>query len=320
MIIKILLWLLFSVLTLVILTTVTAFICFMKVFYIPPRKEPNPDEYPMPPGEIYEPYREMMTEWVKSIRSMQREFMEITSHDGLKLTGVYYECKKGAPLEILFHGYKGNAERDLSGAVERCFAIGRNALIVNQRASADSEGNVVTFGILERKDCLSWIDFAIEHFGTDTKIILTGVSMGAATVMMAAGEELPKNVVCVLADCGYTSAKEIIKKVIRDMRLPDTLLYPFVKLGARLFGGFDLEETSPLEAMKKSKVPIIFIHGDTDDFVPFYMSEELYGACTSEHKRLVAVEGAGHGVAYPKNKELYLDSLRDFENKCGFLK
>ena len=319
MIINILLWLLFAILTLIVLTTVTAFICFMKVFYIPPRKAPNPDEYPMPPGEIYEPYREMMTDWVKSIRSMPREFMEIISHDGLKLTGTYYECKSGAPLEILFHGYKGNAERDLSGAVERCFAIGRNALIVNQRASANSEGNVVTFGILEKNDCLLWIDYAIQRFGKDTKIILTGVSMGAATVMMAAGEELPENVVCVLADCGYSSAKEIIKKVIRDMRLPAKLLYPFVKLGAKLFGGFDLEEASPIEAMKRCKVPIIFIHGDTDDFVPHYMSAELYEACASKYKKLVTIEGAGHGIAYPVNKGAYLDALRKFEYDAGFL-
>ena len=319
MLIEILLWCIAAALALLVLVTVTALVCYFKVFYVPPRKAANPDEYPMPPGEIYEPYREMMTEWVKSIRSMPKENMEITSHDGLRLTGTYYEYKKGAPLEILFHGYKGNAERDLSGGVERCFAIGRNALIVNQRASADSDGNTATFGILERRDCLAWIDFAIKHFGEDTKIILTGVSMGAATVMMAAGEELPKNVVCVLADCGYSSAKEIIKKVIRDMRLPDTLLYPFVKLGARIFGGFDLEETSPIEAMKVCKIPVIFIHGDTDDFVPCDMSRELFEACSSEHKSFVAISGAGHGIAYPADKEAYLNALRDFEKEAGFL-
>lgn len=298
-----------------LLILITSFVCFMMTFYSPRRKPVGKDEYPMPPGEIYEPYHEAMRDWVKSIRSMPHEDIEITSYDGLRLCGKYYEYKKGAPTELLFHGYQGSAERDLCGGVERCFAIGRNALIINQRASAESEGSVITFGIREHKDCLSWIDYAVSRFGKDTKIIITGVSMGAATVMMAAGEQLPENVACVLADCGYSSAKKIIKKVIRDMGLPADFFYPFVKLGALIFGGFRLEENSPIEAMKRCKIPVIFIHGDTDDFVPCDMSRELYEACASEKKKLVTIPGAGHGLAFPANKEMYLNALTEFEKE-----
>lgn len=294
------------------------YICYQMVFYSPKRRELGENEIEIPEGEIYEVFRAEMEEWTRMTRSYPHEDMEITSFDGLILRGRYYECERGAVTELLFHGYQGNAERDLSGGVARCFALGRNALIIDHRASGSSDGNVITFGINERRDCLAWIEHAVKRFGADAKLIITGISMGAATVMMAAGERLPENVVCVLADCGYTSAKEIIKKVITDMKLPAALLYPFVRLGARIFGRFSLEETSPMEAVKKSNVPIIFIHGDNDDFVPHDMSKRLYEACSSEHKKFVTVSGAGHGLAFPVDQEGYLNALREFQNECGF--
>ncbi len=307
-------WILGVAFGLVLLYLVVVLVCFFKVFYSPRRKPLGEDEYDIPEGEIYEPFREGMIFWIKKYREYPHEDVCITSRDGLKLVGRYYEYEKGAPLEILFHGYKGNGERDLSGGVERCFLLGRNALIVDQRSSGRSEGRVITFGIKERLDCLDWLNYCAARFGEDTKIIITGVSMGAATVIMAAAEDLPKQVVCALGDCGYTSAKEIIKKVITEMHLPAGLAYPFVRLGARIFGGFDLEETSPIEAVREAKIPIIFIHGDTDDFVPCYMSERMYEECVSP-KALKIIHGAGHGLAFPIDKEGYLSALRDFQTQ-----
>jgi len=128
---------------------------------------------------------------------------------------------------------------------------------------------------------------------------------------MAADKELPENVVGILADCGFTSAHDIIKKVIKDMGLPPSLGYSFVKLAARLFGGFDLEECSAIETVKRSRLPVIFYHGESDDFVPCYMSRELYEACSSR-KELVTVPGAGHGLSYPVDPQRYLSTLREF--------
>ena len=301
-----------------ILVLVFSYVCYRLVFYKTKKKTLGPDEYEIPEGEEYETYREEIVASIKNGRSMKHEDVSIKSFDGLTLRGRYYECQPGAILEILFHGYRGNSERDLSAGVERCFALGRNALIVDHRASGRSEGKSITFGILERRDCLAWTDFAVQKFGKDVKIILTGISMGAATVMMAAGEDLPENVVCVLADCGYSSPKEIIKKVMRDMKLPADLVYPFVKLGAKLFGKFNLEETSPMEGVLRAKVPVIFIHGEADDFVPCDMSRSLYEACISK-KKILTVPGAGHGTAYLKDGEAYFKVLRDFEKECGFL-
>lgn len=288
-----------------------AYWCFRLAFYVPPRKALPSDVIETPEGEIYEPYREKMENWIREARAMPHENVQITSFDGLKLQGKFYEYAPGAPMELMFHGYRGSAERDMSGGVQRCFKVGRSALVVEQRCSRDSEGNVITFGVNEHRDCLKWVEFMIEHFGPDVKIILTGISMGASTVLTAGGQPLPQNVIGILADCGYTSAKDIIYQVIRQMGLPPKLSYPFVKLGARLFGHFDLDETSPIEAVKKCAVPVIFFHGESDDFVPCDMSRENFEACASR-KRLVTIPGAGHGLSYAVEPQRYLEELRDF--------
>ena len=290
-----------------------AYVCFRMAFYMKEEHKIPKEEYPIPDGEIYEPYRERMVGWIKQTRSLPQEDFWVTSFDGLKLHAKYYEYAPGAPIELMFHGYRGNAERDLCGGVQRCFALGRSAWIVDQRGCGHSEGNVITFGVNERRDCEVWMNFMIDHFGENVQIHLTGISMGAATVLMAAGYELPRQVVGVLADCGYTSAREIICKVIRtDMKLPVKLAYPFVKLAARLYGRFDLEELPPIEAVKRCKVPVIFYHGEADGFVPCEMSVRNYEACCAPRKKLVTVPGADHGLAYPVDKQLYLQTLGEF--------
>ena len=287
----------------------TCYYCYRRVFYSAPRVSGG--EASLPEGEEYDPYRERIAEWIRTVRGMEHREVEIRSFDGLRLVGKYFEYEQGAPIEILFHGYRGTAERDTAGGVLRCFAVGHNVLLVEQRASGNSEGSVITFGINERRDCLCWIDFVLREIDPDAEIILSGVSMGAATVMMAAGQPLPPEVIAVLADCGYTSPKEIIKKVVRDMRLPPALVYPFIRLGALIFGHFDPEEDSPVEAVGRASVPIIFFHGDADGFVPYEMSLSNFAACSSE-KKMVTVEGAAHGLAYPRNEEKYIAEASAF--------
>lgn len=291
---------------------IASFVCFRIAFFVKPEDKIPAEEYPIPEGRIYEPFREQMVAWIKEVRSLPHEDMTITSFDGLKLRGKYYEFAPGTPVEIMFHGYRGNAERDMCGGVQRCFSLGRSALIVDQRGCGNSEGNVISFGINEVRDCLAWLDHAIRRFGPGVKIILTGISMGASTVMMAAGENLPENVIGILADCGFTSAEDIMKVVIRDkMHLPPNLSYPFVKLGAKLFGHFDLDSRSAIDAMADAKVPVIFYHGEADDFVPCDMSRRNFEACTSR-KRLVTIPGAGHGLCYLVDPERYLKELDNF--------
>ena len=211
----------------------------------------------------------------------------------------------------MFHGYRGNAERDLAGGMCRCFQLGHSALIVDQRCSGRSDGNVITFGVKEHRDCLDWISFMVSYFGPDVKIILTGISMGASTVLIAAGKELPENVFGVLADCGFHSAKDVICSVARSMHLPSRMLYPLARFGAKIFGKFNLEEITPVESMKTCKVPVLFFHGDADDYVPSYMSKINYDACSSR-KKLILIPEAGHGLSYPVAPELYISEMREF--------
>ncbi len=295
----------------IILVLSLSYICFYLTFYVRSKDKLDEDEYSIPPGKAYLPHRDTMVTWMKELKNIPYRPVEIKSFDGLILRGKYYECKPGAVTELMFHGYRGNSRRDLCGGVQRCFALGRNVLVVDQRAAGKSDGHVISFGINESRDCVSWVDFMIKEFGNDIRIIITGISMGAATVMMATARDLPENVIGVLADCGYTSPKEIIKKTIKKLKLPQNVLYPFVRLGAFIFGRFDLHELSPIEAMKQCKIPVIFFHGETDDFVPCEMSIRNYEACNSR-KMLVTVPDAEHGLSYIIDSEGYLQKLREF--------
>ena len=296
---------------LVLLVLAISFYSFMRVFYSRKRKPLGKDEYEMPPGREYVRYHAEMRGWMQSLRESEHTDHEIISHDGLTLRGKFYEYSPDAPIELMFHGYRGNSERDLCGGVDRCFKLGHSAFIVDQRASGRSDGHVITFGVKERLDCVAWAEYLSANVANGRKMIITGISMGAATVMLASELELPSNVIGVLADCGYTSAKDIISKIVREMHLPVRLFYPLIKLGGRLFGGFNVDERSPIEAVANSRLPIIFFHGDADGFVPCYMSERNYEACVTR-KALVITEGAAHGLCYLTDVDGYLDAVRKF--------
>ena len=293
-----------------------SYICFRMAFYASRKPENLADEFDIPHSSIYGGFRELLLEWMKAAKKLPQEDVSIRSFDGLTLRGTYFEYAPGAPIEILFHGYRGHAEREMSGAVKRCHSLGHSALIVHQRANGKSEGHVITFGVNESRDCLSWTEYVMNRW-PQAKIILAGVSMGAATVVMAAGRGLPENVIGILADCGYTSPKDIIKKVIAvDMKLPASLAYPFVQLGARLFGRFNIDELSPIEATRVTPVPILFIHGVEDTYVPCDMSLRCHEA-NPEMTRLHIIPGAGHGLAYPVDREGYIKAAKEFFSTLG---
>ena len=175
-----------------------------------------------------------------------------------------------------------------------------------------SEGRTITFGIRERHDVLTWVNYVNERFGPDVRIILAGVSMGASTVLMASGMDLPKNVVAIVADCPYSSPKEIICKVARDKGLNDRLVYPLIKLSAKIFANLDIEEASPIEAVKTSKTPTILVHGTDDRYVPYEMGKRVFEACSAQNKKMLSIEGAGHATSYFTKMEFYVKTLNDF--------
>lgn len=270
----------------------------------------------MPKGAAYEPFKEVIEKGIRNVvEGKEFEEISITSVDGLALYGRYYHRQDGAPLVIFFHGYHGNFYRDGNGIYYYAKKKGINLLMVNQRSQGYSEGKAITFGIMERRDCKSWVEYAVNRFGKDVKIGLFGLSMGAATVMMAVDTTLPKQVKGILADCGFSSPKEILCSVMKHMKLPAKLMYPLAKLGAKWFGHFDLEEASALESMKTCKLPILFVHSTGDDFVPFWMSKKCFEACVSADKQLLEIKGVGHGLSYCLEPEKYQAAMDDFFEK-----
>lgn len=308
---------------LAVLIGITAFIllfsffCYKVTFFQKKKNKTTSSHFTLPPGKEYLPHKELFISWKEKVGKLEKREFTLTSFDGHTLKAYYYEYDKNAPIELMLHGYRGSAVRDMCGGVLRCFALKRNAFVIDHRASGNSDGNVITFGVNESRDCLDWVNFIIKTFGENVKIIITGISMGASTALIASAAELPKNVKYVLADCGYTSAKDIIKKFMRAHYLPATLIYPFIKLGAKLYGKFDLEKVSSIESVKSSKVPILLIHGSADDFVPYNMSELNYAACSNK-KKLVEIDGAAHGLAYVIDSEKYLQAILDFEKEIDF--
>lgn len=268
----------------------------------------------VPEGEQYEVFSDVIIKGARNILDAPYEKVTTISRDGIKLAGRYYHVKDGAPVSIIFHGYRSNIGTDCNGGYYLSVKNGYNVLVVYQRGHRESGGKTITFGVKERYDCLDWITYVNERFGEDTPILLMGLSMGAATVLMAAGLDLPSNVKGVMADCGFSSPKEILQEVIRKMKYPLRITYFFVRMSAKIFGHFDPEEASAVEALKNAKVPVLIIHGDDDRFVPSRMSRDNYEACASA-KEILIVPGAGHGLSYCVDAKAYEKAVQDFIDK-----
>lgn len=287
------------------------FYAYRIAFYNPKK---DPDQAPKLEGSVYEPYRDDIIRMYRAIRDRECEEVTIFSDDGLKLSGRYYHVADGAPLDICFHGYRSRSFTDFAGGSELSFEMGHNLLLVDQRAHGRSEGRTISFGIRERWDVLSWVEYANKRFGADTKIFLYGVSMGAATVLMAAGLDLPANVKGIVADCPYSSPMDIILHVGKSNPLPQWAIRYFAILGGKIYGGFDLTEADAQEAVGNSKVPILIIHGQSDDFVPPAMSELTHSTNPSLVQR-VTFPGAGHALSFLSDTPRYKKVVREFIRK-----
>ena len=288
------------------------YMIYRHAFGANPKRLAADDE--VPEAEKYVEYTKYVHNTIKEIKKVPFQEMRIRARDGVELYGRYYHRKNGAPIILMFHGYRSSCLRDAMGAFRFTEECGYNILMVDQRAHRNSGGKTITFGVKERYDCLDWILHLKETFGEDTKMFLIGLSMGASTVLMASGLDLPQNVRGIIADCGYSSPKEILQSVIKGMKLPVKLAYFFVRLSARIYGRFDLHAASATEAVAKSKVPILLIHGEEDSFVPCEMSRKNYEACASV-KELLIVPGADHGMSYMTDTKRYVDIFVGFMKK-----
>ena len=256
-------------------------------------------------------YKEPILEGMDWIDAHHPELVETQSFDGLRLVGHYIPRENARGVALLFHGYHGAWNFDFSCSIPYYHSLGFSILSVSERAHGESDGRYLTYGVKERYDVRTWIDYVNQRFGSDTPILIGGLSMGAATVQMACGLDLPKNVRACVSDCGFTTPDEIGVHVLRRQKLPVWLLWPQVALLCRVLAGFSLKEYSTLTAQRKNHIPTFFAHGEADDLVPCEMTLRNYKACRAE-KHLLTVPGATHGVSYLVDRPRYEREIKEF--------
>ena len=263
------------------------------------------------------PYAEFAESIPRALQWLQdhnAQEVRTKSFDGLLLRGKWVPAENPKATIILFHGYHTHYIHDFAGIFSLYHSIGLNLLLVRQRSHGESGGKYITFGVRERKDVRSWVDFHNRTHGMDN-VFLGGMSMGASTLLFAAGEDLPPNVRGITADCGFSSPAEILGHIIRqDYHLPPKLVLPLMEVWARVLGGFSFYECDSRKTLARSKIPVVFIHGTADTFVPCAMSQAGYDACAAQ-REIHLIEGADHGRGYLFEPERLTKALVDFFNR-----
>ncbi|MCM1091903.1 MAG: alpha/beta hydrolase [Butyrivibrio sp.] len=265
-------------------------------------------------GTDWAKYMPLMKERKAFMMEYPHSNVSITSFDGLKLQATYFPPADGADkrLVIGFHGYTGEGVSNFQGVAHYYLQRGFGMLLPDARAHGASEGEYVGFGCLDRRDALKWIEWALDKAGEDTQILLHGISMGGATVLMTSSMELPPQVKGIVSDCAFTSPKEVFTHALNSMyHLPAFPIIPASDIINRKLAGYGMDECNSRREVTRAKVPILFIHGSNDTFVPYEMCEELYENCSSEKRKLI-VEGASHAESYYKDMETYENALTDF--------
>ncbi len=280
-------------------------------------------------GTDWSKYYPLMEERKGFVLAQTHRDVSITSFDGLKLHGTYFpalshaestgrtedgeENTSGAKKAVIcFHGYTGEGLSNHVAIADYFLKRGYAMLMPDARAHGESEGDYIGFGCLDRQDALGWINWLIQEMGQDVEIMLHGTSMGGATVLMTSGLELPANVKGIVSDCGFTSPKEVFTYVLNHMyHLPAFPAIQGADLLNRKLAGYGMAECNAKYEVQKAKVPILFIHGSADTFVPCSMCHEIYDNCRSPKRKLI-IEGAAHAESYYKDMETYEKALTEF--------
>ena len=237
--------------------------------------------------------------------SQNVEHHYITSRDGLKLHGIFIPNADPSlnRVAVMVHGYQGTPSIDFSAAAQFYYKNGFSLFLPDQRTHGQSEGKYITFGSFERYDVVDWCKYVDDYTGNKCEFILSGVSMGATTVLLAAAEHDMIKLNYITADCGYTSPRRIFADVFKQWyHLPPFPILNIADLICRDCAGFSFDEFTTLDAVKHLPAPVTFIHGEADDFVVTQNSLDNFTACTGE-KNLVTVPGAEHGLSYIVDQE-----------------
>ncbi len=263
-------------------------------------------------GTDWSKYAGLMQERKEYMMEQPHEEVWSRSRDGLRLHATYFPNGDSKKIVVCLHGYTSQGMSDYIGLSDYYLKRGYGMFLPDARAHGQSEGEYVGFGCLDRYDLMGWLQWIIRKCGENVELLLHGTSMGGATVLMASGLELPSQVKGIVSDCGFTSPKEVFTHVLHSMyHLP---AFPMIQIASfvnRRKAGYGLDDCNAAREVRKAKVPILFIHGSEDGFVPCSMCDEIYENCASPKKKLI-VEGASHAESYYKAPETYEHALDEF--------
>ena len=263
-------------------------------------------------GEMDEKFLRLRNETGERLRQMDSEAVETLGRGNVKLVGHWFAHPQPRRVIVAMHGWRSSWCKDFGLVIDFWLENGCSVLLAEQRGQGGSGGEYMGFGLLERHDCLAWVNWVNDRVSSSLPVYLCGVSMGAATVLMAAGLELPGNVRGIIADCGYSSPEAIWRHVAKDnlglsygtrSARANELCRKKIQVG--------IGDYSCVDAMAECEVPVLFVHGTDDRFVPIEMTYENYKACVAP-KRLFVVPGAGHGMSYVQDPKGYQDAMLRF--------
>lgn len=239
----------------------------------------------------------------------------IKSFDGLRLYGALLE-NYSDKIVICVHGFTGSGKKDFASLAQAYYKNGYNVLLVDNRAHGQSEGKYVGFGVLDRLDLRNWVKYVINRFGSNVQVFLHGISMGAATVLMASSI-MPKNVRGIIADCGFTSVDEIFEYVLkRDYHLPRFPIIYLTNIMSKIRAGYGYKDVNTTAEIARSDIPILFIHGENDEFVPLWMTMKNYSHCKA-YKELFIVRESEHAESHYIDKKGYERRILTFIKKIS---
>ncbi len=253
-----------------------------------------------------------LSEAAQSLEAIEHETVELTAEDGTNLIGHWFYGDNPKRVIVAMHGWRSSWSQDFGAIAPFWLAQGCAVLFAEQRGQGKSGGEYMGFGLLERFDCLEWIKWADKTTEGKLPIYLGGISMGATTVLMASGLELPESVRGVIADCGFTSPRAIWKHVVEtNLHLPYSIYSSAARDICQKHIQVENDNYSTTDALQSCKLPVLFIHGTDDHFVPAEMTYENYRAYNGR-KRLFVVPGAEHGMSYFIDREGYEKELIAF--------
>lgn len=277
--------------------------------------EDDPDDVNLYPKCL--PYRDELLEGRKWVKSQPLADYSVTSYDGLVLRAKYVPAGDEKGIVLMMHGFRSSALHDFSLAIKIFHELGYGCLLPYHRAHGDSEGKYITYGVKERYDVVSWSEFLDREF-PGVPVILDGISMGGATVLMASGLGLPENVKGIIADCAFTTPYEEFVHVMKQNFKMGPFPFLFTtRIYAKIRAGFRMKAVSTLDALKKNRLPLLIVHGEKDELVPYSMSERNFAVAKENcDATFLSVPGADHGISFLIDRERYTGEVKKLLDKC----